>query len=264
VHYLKPKLAKLPLPPEDTARARRHREMLDDALVMIHDAMKRTHEELVEEAEDRKAARAAAAAQREAATPSPPKPARTQKPEPQPANPETPPRQPRATPDPALRPHRGTRPQQLLFQLARALQFCIRLDGWLADRINGAHTTAELAGLHHPNRAPILDYLHKATRFEEPFQFQRTTHDSLETRISEELAWAPNRNPADIIIEICTHYNLPYDINDFPNNWRPTPPQDPPPFPRPIPDYADPEEQEYIVNTVLQEMENRRLRGLDE
>ncbi len=108
-------------------------------------------------------------------------------------------------------------------QLVRTIKTCMELHQKLGGVIATAHTTAEFAGLHHPNRQAILDYLHEAIRFEEPRQFQRSSHNDIEIRVSEELGYAPNRNPGDVIAEMCLHYRLP-DIPDaYPNNWRPTP-----------------------------------------
>jgi hypothetical protein len=262
VNYLKPKNAKLPLPPAEIARMRRYRDMLDSNIEKINEIIAVTHVEIIAEAAARKAAREAAAAD-----PAPPKPARNQSKPPRPKDPETAGREPQASPAPtqAPRPQRGAKPEVVLLYLIRAQEVCMRLDAWLADRLaGGAHTTAELAALNHPNRQPILDYMHKMVRFEEPYPFQRTTHDSIETRITEELSWAPNRNPADIIVEICTHLNIPFDPKDFPNNWRPSPPETPPPKPREDPDFNDPEAAEEFYKTVQSELENRRLRGLDE
>jgi hypothetical protein len=238
--------------------------MLDTAIKKINEVIAITHAEIIEEAAAKKAAREAAAAQPAEAAPS--RPARNHPQKPRQADPETPTPEPKARPaqDPALRPRRGTRPEIALLYLVRAMDTFIRLDTWLGDRLATGHTTAEVAALNHPNRQPILDYMHKMVRFEEPYPFQRTTHDSIETRITEELAWAPNRNPADIIVEICTHLNIPFDTKDFPNNWRPSPPGTPPPQPREDPDWNDPEAAEEFYKTVQAELENRRLRGLDE
>jgi hypothetical protein len=257
LNYLKPKNAKLPLPPDEVTLIRHRRALLDNLIEKINELALITHQEGIAEAAARAAAREAAAAQPAQASPPPTRPAKTQPPRPKPAeNPSAP---PRATPTP-----RATKPEIAVLSLVRAMDTCIRLDAFLADRLANAHTTAELAGLNHPNRQPILDYMHKMVRFEEPYPFQRTTHDSIETRITEELAWAPNRNPADIIVEICTHLNIPFDPKDFPNNWRPSPKQDPPPKPREDPDFNDPEAAEEFYKTVQAELENRRLRGLDE
>jgi hypothetical protein len=266
VHYLKPRLAKLPLPPDEIARIHGYRDIIDNLVHKINEVALITHAEIIEEAAARKAARAAAAAQ--PAEPPPPKPAPPKPAPPKPASHQ--PQQPRPKPpetpqaNPAPRPRRDAKPEAFLLHLVRAIDTCVRLDAFLADRLANAHTTAEKAGLNHPNRQPILDYMHKMVRFEEPYPFQRTTHDSIETRITEELAWAPNRNPADIIVEICTHLNIPFDPKDFPNNWRPSPPEKPPPKPREDPDFNDPAAAEEFYKTVQAELENRRLRGLDE
>ena len=113
----------------------------------------------------------------------------------------------------------------------------MRMDAELAERLANGHTTAETAALNHPDSQPILDYLHKAVAAYEPFQLQRFMHNDLETRISQELAWAPNRNPGDIIAQIATQYDLPHNPEDYPNNWRPRDFHPPP--------ETDPEERDY-------------------
>ncbi len=107
-------------------------------------------------------------------------------------------------------------------QLVRTIQACMDMHQKLGLAIATAHTTAEFAGLHHPHRQAILDYLHEAIRGEAPRQFQRSLHNDIEIRVSEELGYAPDRDPGDVIAEMCLHYCL----LDNPNNWRPTPKQD--------------------------------------
>jgi hypothetical protein len=165
------------------------------------------------------------------------------------------------TPKPAAEtaPPRAQTPVQAFATVARVINACIDLYKRLSDAIATAHTTVEFAALNHPHRQAILDYMHEAIRFDEPYQLQRMQHKDIEIRVSEELAYAPNRNPGDIIAELCTHYRLPHNPEHYPNDWRPTRdwadvPGNPPPGTeirevlRPDPEIENPEQ---VIATVL-------------
>jgi hypothetical protein len=212
--------AKLPLPKWEIERTRRHRAILDNLIEKANDAALVLQQEILDEA----AARAAARAQAALAPAAPLAAATAPKQAPPPPNRAPSPPQPtQSAPEPPPAParhHRHANPELILSTLIRTIQSCIRLDAWLADRLHRGHTTAELAGLAHPSRQDILNVLHNAARIANPHEDRSDIHQELETRVSRELALNPGRNPADIIAEICTLFDLPFDDADFPNDWR--------------------------------------------
>jgi hypothetical protein len=259
--------AKLPLPQAEIARINRFREILGNTIEMANTVGQIVHDEMVDEAQARKAARAVTAAANTAAAQPTVDAAETTAPlKAQKPNPQTAAGPSSQTPPPAedLKPRgRASRakPEAFFLSLIRVINDCMRLDAWFAEKLVNGHTTADLAGLYHPNRQPILDYLHSATRAYQPYQLQRMMNNDLETRITQELAWAPERNPGDLIAEIATQYGLAHNPADYPNNWRPAEfdpapyesnadLDDPPPNPKPK-DILD-----YMVTTVLNELAN--------
>jgi hypothetical protein len=230
--------AKLPLPPAEIARINYHRDMLGNLIAKGNEMALAIHAETMRETEARQAARATAAAQALTETPPPThrqtksRPAQTPAPQPTPAA-ATPAGEAAPGHTPAQRRPTPTKPEIAYLSIIRALDICMRLDAWLAEKLVNGYTSADVAGLYHPARQPILDYLHKANSTYEPFQLQRMMHNDLETRITQELAWAPKRNPGDIIAQIATQYGLAHNPDDYPNNWRPCefkPPPEPEPY----------------------------------
>jgi hypothetical protein len=233
LHLPKTKTAKLPMSAWETARIDRYRGILDNLIVKGNELALAVQAEILRETADRQAARAAAAQSAAASLPAhhaarrtkarapAGRPAPTQDQDQAQAQAQSQAAEPAPEAATQRRPAQ-TRLEHFYLQLVRTIHECMRLDAWFAAKLAGAHTTADLAGLNNPNRQPILDYLHKVTRFIEPYQVQRSTHNDLETRVSEELAWQPDRNPGDIIAEICTHYHIAHNPEDYPNGWRPT------------------------------------------
>jgi hypothetical protein len=207
VHIAKiaPPPARLPLPQWEIERTHRYRAILDNLIVGSNEDALALQKQMREETAAHEAAR------HQAAPPQPnPEPAQSPK---------------TAAPTPA--PPRQHRPQPVQFNpdrrfktLVWTIQSCIRLDAWLADRLYRGHTTPEQAGLTHPSRPDILAYLHAAARLANPHEDRMDLHQDLETRVSQELGLFPDRNPADIIAEIATLFDLPFDEADFPNAWR--------------------------------------------
>jgi hypothetical protein len=205
--------AKLPPDPAEIARAQEFRDLLKE---LIHTGAELAFAIAAQGIAEAKAAPPEPASQPPAAHPqNHAAPATPQSPA---SGPDAPPNSPRplaaATCNPAL----------IYAHLLRGIQGCIKLDAQLGAMIAKAHKTAEMAGLHHPYRQPILDYLHEAIRDEDPWQFQRVSHNEIEIRVSEELGYAPRRNPGDIIGQLCQHFRLPNNPADYPNNWRPSRP----------------------------------------
>jgi hypothetical protein len=224
VQLPKEKIAKLPLPPAEIDRITRHRGILAHLIAKGTGLALAIEEDAMQEIAARKAARAAASTAQATAHASPRAPSQSRQPTPRAAaaeTPQTPAREPApASAEPNRRAIRAN-PEAAFFYVVRAINLCMRTDEFLAEKLARGHTTADLAGLNHPNRQPILDYLHKAARLYHPYQLQRMTHIALETRITEELAWAPDRAPGDIIAEIATQFGLEHNPADYPNNWRP-------------------------------------------
>jgi hypothetical protein len=232
--------AKLPLPQWVTGRILRHCEILNNLIEKSNEAALIVHQEILEESARRAAARQAASAAPQSAAPASPNPHHPAKPRPE-TPPETPPESPPETlqePDPQAAPAPRPvplRPEQVFNSLIRTIRSCIRLHAWLIDRLHRGHTTAEFAGLNHPSRQDILAYLHAAARAKDPHEDRRDLHQELETRVSEELGLFPARNPADIIADIATLYQLGFQEADFPNDWRCESFIPPGPEPEPLP-----------------------------
>ena len=211
VHVAKipPPDARLPLPQSERDRTDRYRAIMDNLIEVSNKLALILHNEALQEVQAREAARQAAAA-----SALPPKPRQNPAPAPQTTPkdaPEAAPPRPRTYP---------FRPDLLLKTLVWTIQSCIRMDAWLADRLHRVHTTPEQAGLNHPHRQAILNTLHAAARLANPHEDRMDLHQDLETRVSQELGLFPDRNPADIIAEIATLFDLPFDEADFPNAWR--------------------------------------------
>jgi hypothetical protein len=189
------KSPEIPLSQWEIDRANRYRAILDTLIEESNETALLLQRQMREQAE----------AQAEATPPNP-------KPKPNPLN-QDPPSSPRPPSHPPFRPDR------LFKTLVQTIESCIRLDAWLADRLARARTLAERAVQAHPNLPAIHDYIHNAARNGCPTE-DVWVHKSLDAFINQMLELFPDRNPGDIIAEICHLHRVPYDEAHFPNDWR--------------------------------------------